>query len=69
MFIVQVIGPWCEDLIPPIIPRLVSPDQQNRHASRIKRIQRPERPPVDLRPKLPHVGVPRRIHLATEGKG
>ncbi len=26
-------------------PRLVSPDQQNRHASRIKRIQRPERLP------------------------
>ncbi len=45
MFIVQVIGPWCEDLIPPTIPRLVSPDQQNRHASRIKRIQRPERLP------------------------
>lgn len=58
MFVVQVIGQWNHALIPGVpFPALVAADEQDGHASRVKRKQHLQ--VATARTKLFHVCVPR----------
>jgi hypothetical protein len=58
VILIETIGQWAMNLVPPIVARFVSPDQQNRMSSRIKGIQSSKWAALVLGAQLSHVRMP-----------
>jgi hypothetical protein len=58
VILIETIGQWDMNLVPPIVARFVSPDQQNRMSSRIKGIQSSKWSALVLGAQLSHVRMP-----------
>jgi len=56
VILIETIGEWNMNLVPPIVARFVSPDQQNRISSRIKGIRRSKWAAMVLGAQLPFLG-------------
>ena len=65
MPIVQLVGSWNVDLVPPVVTCLVAADEQDRRAFRIERIQHSERSSVNLDAEFAHMRVSRPVHART----
>jgi hypothetical protein len=60
--VVDLVGKGYEQLVPSVIARLVSADQENGYPSRIESIQDAAGPARRLHPQFPHMWVPRQRH-------
>jgi hypothetical protein len=43
MFVVEIVGPQDHPIVEALVTRLVAPDQQDRHAAGIERVEDPQR--------------------------
>ena len=57
MLVVEVVRPGHSLLVPPVLTRLVAPDQEDGDPSRVKGVENPDRAPPGLDSQLSHVRV------------
>src|SRR5258706_2360475 len=68
VFVVELIGDGDVHLVPPVVPRLVPANQQDRRPPRIKRVQDSKWPATVLCAQFTHVTVPRSLDPAAVRK-
>ena len=52
MLVVQVVGHWNVHFIEPVVPRLVTADEQDRRSPGVEGVEYPDRPAACLHSKL-----------------
>ena len=68
MLVIEGVRDWDHPLVKPAVARFVAPDQQYRHATRVKRIEHSQGLAPALNPQFPHMGMTRPFDPAGKGE-